>query len=148
MWSCASTYHVTILNSFNTELQLKNTEFEIRNKLIKLLNELRGLEFVAILVVELKKTESVDDARRYSISKAETIDNESNIDDVFKSTYTKITSNLEKSFGKGSVWIIDSVLDHTIYISKYNPLAGRSYIKLTKKFDYPNKVWLIFKTWL
>ena len=91
------------MNSFNTELQLKNTEFEIRNKLIKLLNELRGLEFVAILVVELKKTESVDDARRYSISKAETIDNESNIDDVFKSTYTKITSNLEKSFGKGSV---------------------------------------------
>ena len=39
-------------------------------------------------------------------------------------------SNIQKYFGKGSGWIIDSVLDHIINISKYNPLAGSSFIKL------------------
>ena len=28
------------------------------------------------------------------------------------------------SLEKGSGWIIDSVIDHTISISKYSPLAG------------------------
>ena len=38
-----------------------------------------------------------------------------------------------KIFRKGSDWIIDSVIDHTINISKNNPLAGSSYIKLPKE---------------
>ena len=46
---------------------------------------------------------------------------------------------IQKSFGKGSGQIIDSVIDHTINISKYNPLAGRSYIKLPKKLYHPRK---------
>ena len=39
---------------------------------------------------------------------------------------------MQKSLGNGSAWIIDSVIDHTISISEYNPLAGSSYIKLPK----------------
>ena len=35
--------------------------------------------------------------------------------------------------------MIDSVIDHTISISKYNPLAGSSYIKLPKELDHPRK---------
>ena len=36
-----------------------------------------------------------------------------------------------KPLGKGSGWIIYSVIDHTINISKYNPLPGGSkHIKL------------------
>ena len=31
--------------------------------------------------------------------------------------------------GKGPGWIIDSVIDHNISISKYNPLARSSYQK-------------------
>ena len=34
--------------------------------------------------------------------------------------------------GECLVWIIDSVVDQNIYISKNNPLAGNSYIKLPK----------------
>ena len=45
----------------------------------------------------------------------------------------------KKSLGKGSGWIIDSVIDHNISISKYNPLAGSSYIKLSKELDHPRK---------
>ena len=36
--------------------------------------------------------------------------------------------------------IIDSVIDHTINISKYNPLAGSSFIKLPTELHHPRKV--------
>ena len=42
---------------------------------------------------------------------------------------------MQKSLRRDSGRIIDSVVDHTISISKYNPLAGSSYIKL----DHPRK---------
>ena len=47
----------------------------------------------------------------------------------------------QKVLGKGSRWIIDLVIEHNINISKYNPLAGSSYIKLSKELDHPRK-WL------
>ena len=53
------------------------------------------------LVLEIKKIESADKAKYntfWSNSKAETIINESDIDDVFESIYG--ISNLKKSLGK------------------------------------------------
>ena len=40
--------------------------------------------------------------------------------------------HIQKSLGKGSVWIIVSVIEQNINISKYNPLAGSSYINYQK----------------
>ena len=40
-----------------------------------------------------------------------------------------------KRFG----WINNSVVHHTINTSKYNLLAGSSYIKLPKELDKPKK---------
>ena len=65
--------------------------------------------------------------------------NESDIDDGFESLYSNIISNIQRSLGNGSGWIFDSVIDHSINISKYNPFSGSSHIKLSKE------VWLIFK---
>ena len=59
---------------------------------------------------------------------------------MFPSIYTAIITNIQKYLEKSSGWIIDSVIDHTINISKYNPLAGNSYIKLPKELDHPRKV--------
>ena len=47
--------------------------------------------------------------------------------------------NIQKSLGKVSDWIVDSVIDHNFSISKYNPLAGSSYIKVAKELDHPRK---------
>ena len=44
-----------------------------------------------------------------------------------------------KPFEKGSDWISDLVLNGKINISKYNALAGSSYIKLPKELDHPKK---------
>ena len=58
---------------------------------------------------------------------------------MVQSIYITIITNTQKSLGKGSGWIIDSVIDHTISISKYNLLAASSYIKLPKELDHPRK---------
>ena len=46
---------------------------------------------------------------------------------------------MQLSLRKGTGWTIDSVTDHTINISKYNPLTGSNYIKLPKALDHPRK---------
>ena len=53
--SYVSTYNFEALNTFNSELQLKDTQSVIRNKLIDLLTELQGFKFVTTLVLEFKK---------------------------------------------------------------------------------------------
>ena len=46
---------------------------------------------------------------------------------------------MQKSLGKGSNQITDSVIEHNISISKYKPSAGSSCIKLPKELDHPRK---------
>ena len=75
----------------------------------------------------------------YSSSKAEIIIDESDTENVFKSIYTKIRKNIQKSLEKDSGWIIDSVIDHCISISKYNRLAGSNYNNLPKELNHPRK---------
>ena len=60
---------------------------------------------------------------------------------VFQLIYTTIIASIQKQkpLGKYSGWITDSVIDHTISISKYDPLPESSYIKLPKELYYPRK---------
>ena len=96
----ASTYNVEILNSLNPEVQLKDTESAIKSKLIELLTQLKDFKFVITLVLVFKKIKNGDKTMYdnfNSSSKAETIINESDIDNVFKSIYTTILTNIQKS---------------------------------------------------
>ena len=105
------------------------------------MSDLNGFKLVTTLVLEFEKIQSDDKTLYcifYSKSKSETIINESNIDDVLKSI-KHIISNIQKSLGQGSGWIIDSVIDHNINGSKYNPLAGSSYIILPKELKHLRK---------
>ena len=109
---------------------------------MKLLTQLKGFKFMTALVLMFKKIESEDKTKYdhfYSSSKVEIIINKSDIDDLFKSIYTTIITNIQKYLGKGSEWIIDSVIDHINSISKSNTLGGNSYIKLPKELYYPRK---------
>ena len=85
---------------------------------------------MAALVLRFKKIQS-DDKTPYSTfhsnSKAETIINESDIDDVFEPIYNSIISEIQKILGKDSGWIILSFIDYNINISKYNSLSSSSY---------------------
>ena len=117
------------MNSFNPALQLKDTESAIKS----------DKKFVSILILVFKKWRSNKLCQFYSSSKAEIIINESEIVDVFPSIHTTIITTIQKLLGKDSGWIIDSVIDDTISISKYNPLAGSSYTKLPKELDHQRK---------
>ena len=89
-----------------------------------------------------KKIESEDKTKHdnfYSSWKGEIVINESDIAGVFQSIYTLIITKKEKSLGKDSCWIIDSIIDLNISSSKYNPLAGSSCIKLPKGLGHPRK---------
>ena len=71
------------------------------------------------LVLVFKKMESKDKTKYenfYSTTKPEIIFDESDIVDAFKSIYTTIIENIRKSLGKGSGWIIDSVIDHILLV--------------------------------
>ena len=46
---------------------------------------------------------------------------------------------MQKYLGKGLDCTVDSVIEYDINISKYNPLAGSSYIKLPKELDHPRE---------
>ena len=99
------------------------------------MNQLRGFKFAKTLVLVFEKIEGKDKTKYdnfYSSSKVEVIINESDIENVFKTTYTTIIANIQIYLGKGLEWIIDSVNDY-----KYNPLAGSSFIKLPKESDNP-----------
>ena len=138
----ASPYNFELLNPFNLELHSEDTEYAIKSKLIDILPELRGIQFVTASVLVFKKIEREDKTKYelfYSNSKAEIIINKNVIDDLFQSIYTTIISIMQKCLGKGSGWISDSVIDHTASISKYNPLPGSSYIKLSKQLYHSRK---------
>ena len=75
----------------------------------------------------------------YSSSKAEKIINKSDIDNVSQPIYTRIITKRQKYLGRGSDWIIDYFIVHTISISRYNPLASSSYIKLPKELVHQRK---------
>ena len=78
-------------------------------------------------------------------SKAKTIINKSDTDDVFDSIYSTNISNTRNNIEKGAVWIIDWLVDNTINISKCNPLNSSTCIKLPKELHHPKKDWLISK---
>ena len=46
---------------------------------------------------------------------------------------------MQKSSLKESGWITDLVIDHNIIVSKNNPLAGSSYLILTKELEHSRK---------
>ena len=58
---------------------------------------------------------------------------------MFESVYSTIISKIQRSLGKHLRWINDSVIDYTFSISKNNPLAGNSYIKLPKELYHQRK---------
>ena len=58
------------------------------------------------------------------------------IDEIFEPFYTTVISNIQRYLGKGLGWLTDIVIDRSISISKYNPLAGSSYIKLLKELNH------------
>ena len=73
------------------------------------MTEFKGLKFVMTSVLEFRKIESDDETKYSSLylsSKAETVINDSDVDDVFASVYSTIMSNIQKSLEKAWVGLL------------------------------------------
>ena len=106
------------------------------------MTQLKSFEFITPLVLVFNKIKIEDKTKYdnfYSSSKEEIISNERAIHDAFQLIYTITITNKQKSLEKGSCWIIDLIIDHTISSSKYNPIAASSYIRLPKELDHLRK---------
>ena len=91
-------------------------EFANRTKLIDALIKLIKFKLVKTVVIEFKKIDSDDTTnnsiKQYSSSKDYLIINESDIDYLFESIYTRIVLNNQKYLEKGSGWINDSAVSN------------------------------------
>ena len=144
--------NVDILNYFFTELQLRNTKFAIKNILteLNLLNKWRGFKFVIILVLKFKDTIKEGETKYstyYSNSKAEKIDHDADIDNAFELIYCTIMTKIEKYQvqGLGCIdwviwWLINSMIESNIKVSKYKPMSSSSYIKLSNKLKLKKRL--------
>ena len=94
---------------------------------------------MATLVLVFNKIVNEDKTSMAIFFQVEIIFNNSDIHDMFESVYSTIISKIQRSLGKHLRWINDSVIDYTFSISKNNPLAGSSYIKLPKELDHQRK---------
>ena len=97
---------------------------------------------MTILVLLFKK-EKIEDKTNYDNfhlrSKAEIIINESDVDNAFQLISTTTVTMIQKSLGKCSGWIIDSVIENTISIPRYIRLAECIYIKFPRELEHPRK---------
>ena len=97
-----------LLNAIQVLVMLKfwillTLDYKLKTKLVLVFKE-----------IESKEKTMYDNF--YSRSKAEIIINESDIEDLFKSIYTKIITSIKRSLWKDSGWIIHSVIDHCISV--------------------------------
>ena len=72
----------------------------------------------------------------YSISNTETYIHDIDTDSVIESIYSTIMNEIWKYQAEDSSWIVDSLIEQTMNISKYRHLTGSSYIKLPKEFHH------------
>ena len=88
------------MKSFNPELQLEDNESAIKNRLKNLMTKLEGFKLKKTLVLEFIKIKSDNETKYSSLhlsSMVENIINESEINDLFKSIYSTVLSNIQKS---------------------------------------------------
>ena len=82
------------------------------------MTQIKGFKFATTLVLVFRWIESDDKTKYdtfYSHSKAETVINESGINSEFESVYSAFISNIQKSVGKSSGWVIYSVIYRALY---------------------------------
>ena len=151
----AKSFKIDIIDKKNPLVQLQNTRKAIETRIMKLLNEMKGLKFVETLVVRFNKMGGSDMASKlveimalaikkadtnspqsfirkttYFNSKAQTIINNEEVTESLELSKQQILNEISKWVSDGSGWTVESVENHFLNVVKYQPMKGSSYIKL------------------
>ena len=129
-------FEVDIKNKKDPSNQSHSTRKGIETHLKSNLNEMKGFKFVGTLKVTFEK--QADEFHTtiktvYFNYTSSPITNNDNINEELKLSEQRISNKIANWISEGSGWTIESVDDHYLNITKYQPLKGSSYIQLTKE---------------
>ncbi|XP_068704482.1 uncharacterized protein [Montipora foliosa] len=125
-------FEINIKNNKDPLMQLQNTRKAVANHIENILISMKGLKFVETLKVTLTKMSNGEIVYKtaYFNSPAQTIINNTEIDESLKVSKQDILNKIAVWISEGSGWTVESVENHYLNIVKYEPMKGSSYIKL------------------
>ena len=125
-------YEISIKNNKDPLPQMQNTRKAIEHRVITLLNEMKGLNYVETLKVTFSKMSDGETVIKtaYFNSTVQTIINHKEINEALQMSKQNILNQISQWISEGSGWTIQSVDSHYLNIVKYKPMKGSSYIQL------------------
>ena len=134
-------YSFSIMNDSDPSMQLLAIRKILKEKLMRLINEKKGLKFGLTLKVRMRKEteDGVIYREPYFNSKAKTVTHPDMINNLIMEAEEEIRIKIADWLSEGSNWVIELILDHYLNIIEYTPLRGSSYIKLPKELRNPMK---------
>lgn len=131
-------FNITIVSAKDARVQLLAVREELLLHLDSLLRQVLGpFRFLQTMHINFKKyinEREMTFKESYFNSNPQTITNRTTIPFSVDFTSDQLLTKIEAWMTEGSNWTIDLILGHHINVSKYNPLAGSSYIELPDKF--------------
>jgi len=102
-------YAFSIMNDSDPSMQLLDTRKILKEKLMRLINERKGLKFSLSLKVRMKKEteDGVIYREPYFNSKAKTITHPDMINDLIREAEEEILNKIADWISEGSQWVID-----------------------------------------
>ena len=144
----ARSYEINVKFNKDPLRQLQSTRLAIKLHIEKVLNEMKGLKFSETLKVTFKKMSGEDMIfqNTYFSGTAQTIINETQINDALSHSQQIILNSISQWISEGSGWIIESVGSHHLNVVEYKPMNGSSYIKLPTELQNSKKGLINIKT--
>ena len=128
-------YSFSIMNDSDPSMQLLAIRKILKEKLMRLINEKKGLKFGLTLKVRMRKEteDGVIYREPYFNSKAKTVTHPDMINNLIMEAEEEIRNKIADWLLEGSNWVIELILDHYLNIIGYTPLRGSSYLPLPKE---------------
>ena len=128
-------YSFSIMNDSDPSMQLLAIRKILKEKLMRLINEKKGLKFGLTLKLRMKKEteDGVIYREPYFNSKAKTVTHPDMINNLIMEAEEEIRNKIADWLSEGSNWVIELILDHYLNIIGYTPSRGSSYLPLPKE---------------
>ena len=150
----AKSYGIELQDNLNPLNHFTKTKALVKSHLEGLLKEMKGFKFIETLEVTFEK-ETIDSKTGKHVSiyktaffngKAKTITKANDIEHELSMSRQEILDVIDKWVSEGSGWVIDSINNHSIHVTKSQPLNGSSYIELPIELQNSAKGLINIKT--
>ena len=137
----ARSFRIEIVDKKDRMIQLYSSKKCISKLFGELLGEMKGFKYQITLFVTLKKDKLDSSAEYVSVylnSFIKTVINDNFVESIDK-CFSEILFRLDNWINEGSGWVIETVNDQYLNISRYAPLFGSSFIELPEELSSSKK---------